>query len=327
MRCLVTGATGFIGSRLAEELIRLGYSVNVLVRSPQKLSSLLVDEVTVIEGDVLDSIAVHQAVHNCDVVFHLAAFAGIWAKDKMLPYKINVIGTQNILKASASENVRKVVFTSSAGTLAPSRKDELVDELSPLPDSYLTDYEKTKMQAELLCRVYFNRGLDVVVVNPTRVFGPGPLNKSNSVTILIKNYLEGKWRFLPGNGKSIGNYVFIDDVINGLIMAMQLGVSGEKYILGGENVSFNELFRMIAEVGGRQYKLFHIPFPLVYALAETEQFMAVAFGKKPLITPSWAKRYSQNRLVSSEKAKNSLQYTITPLPVALEKTIMWLAGS
>ena len=324
MRCLVTGATGFIGSRLVEKLLDSGYSVNVLVRTPDKLGAPIRDKVQVFTGHILDRDAIALAIQQCSTVFHLAAFAGIWSKDIMLPWKINVDGTNNILEAALKYNIQKVVFTSSAGTLAPSVHGREVDEDTPLPDTYHTSYERSKVQAEQLCHDFYRRGLNVVVVNPTRVFGPGPLNKSNSVTLLVKKYLNGSWRFIPGSGEYIGNYVFIDDVVAGHIQAMNSGNGGEKYILGGINISFNEFFRQLSIVGNKNYKLFHIPYPFIQSLSYFELFRANITGKNPLITPPWARRYRENRLVSNKKAIENLGYEITPLPEALEKTIRWL---
>src|SRR5690554_4654924 len=139
MKCLITGATGFIGSRLTKELVRRGYDVNVLVRSPQKLDPLIAGKITIHKGDVLDAKSINEAVRGCAVIFHLAAFAGIWSVDKSLPFRINVTGTENVLKAAVDHKVQKVVYTSSAGTLKPSDGLEEIDEESPLPLAYHTD--------------------------------------------------------------------------------------------------------------------------------------------------------------------------------------------
>jgi len=263
-------------------------------------------------------------MQDCDVVFHLAAFANIWSKDKMLAYKTNVTGTKNILEEALRNKIKKLVFTSSAAVFPPSQNGEEIDETSLLPENYLTDYETTKVQAEQLCIDYCKKGLDVVMVNPPRVFGPGLLNKSNSVTILIEKYINGKWRIIPGNGEAIGNYVFIDDVVNGHILAAQKGISGEKYILGGTNISFNEFFKVLTRISGKNYRLFHFPFSLMLAISKFELFMADTFGKNPLITPPWTRRYLQNRPLSSKKAITRLKYAVTPLEEGMRKTIDWL---
>ena len=324
MKCLVTGATGFIGNRLVHALLKSGFQVNVLARSPQKVRELYNEKVNLFQGDLCDKETILNASLQCDVVFHLAAFANIWSEDKQLPWKTNVTGTENILEASLANQVKKVIFTSSAAVFPPSRDHEILDETAQLPDHYLTDYETTKKQAEQLCLKYHKKGLDVVIVNPPRVFGPGMMNKSNSLTIIIKKYLLGRWRIIPGSGDAIGNYAYIDDVVNGHLLAMSKGISGDNYILGGSNLSFNQFFEILSDVSGKSRLMFHLPFLFMYSFAKTELFFAEHFGKKPVITPPWVKRYVQNRLLSSKKAEDNLGYTITPVQKAVAATIEWL---
>lgn len=324
MKCMVTGSTGFIGNRLVNELLNRGVEVHVLARSQKKVNELYGNKVTFFGGDLWNTDVMEEATRNCYIIFHLAAFANIWSKDKMLAYKTNVTGTKNILEAALRNKIKKVVFTSSAAVFPPSQNGEEIDETFPLPEKFLTDYETTKVQAEQLCIDYCKKGLDVVIVNPPRVFGPGLLNKSNSVTILIEKYINGKWRIIPANGEAIGNYVFIDDVVNGHILAAQKGISGEKYILGGTNISFNGFFDVLSRVSGKNYGLFHFPFTLMLAISKFELFMADTFGKNPLITPPWTRRYLQNRPLSSKKAITHLKYAVTPLEEGMRKTIDWL---
>lgn len=327
MKCMVTGSTGFIGNRLVNELLHRGEEVHVLARSQKKVVELYRNQVTFFGGDLWDTYVIEEATRNCDIIFHLAAFANIWSKDKMLAYKTNVTGTKNILEAALRNKIKKVVFTSSAAVFPPSQNGEVIDETFLLPKNFLTEYERTKVQAEQLCADYCKKGLDVVIVNPPRVFGPGLLNKSNSVTILIEKYINGKWRIIPGNGEAVGNYVFIDDVVNGHILAAQKGLSGEKYIIGGTNISFNGFFKTLANVSGKNYRMFHFPFSLMLAISKIELVLAETFGKNPLITPPWARRYLQNRPLSSKKAIAHLNYTITPLEEGMRKTIDWLKSN
>lgn len=326
MKCFVTGGTGFIGNQLVEALANKGYEVNVLVRKAKDFENKF-RHVTVFEGDIFNSDILDKAIKSCDYIFHLAAYANLWSKDKTLAYRTNFIATQNILELALKHKIKKVVFTSSAATLPPATGTELIDESFPVPEFYLTEYETTKQQAEQLCIDYCKKNLPIVIVNPSRVYGPGFLNKSNSVTILIKKYLEGKWRIIPGDGTQIGNYVFIDDVISGHINALEKGRSGERYILGGTNISYNEFFSLLAKVSGKKYKMFHLPMWVMMIVAKFELIMAEGFGKKPLITPPWIKRYQQNRPLSVEKAKREIQYAETPLETGIKKTITWLKTS
>ena len=323
MKCFITGGTGFIGNRLTEALSEKGFELNILVRNRSAIENKF-QNAKIFEGDLFDTEVLDQAISGCESIFHMAAYANIWSKDKTLAYRTNVVGTKNILDLAVKHNVKRVVFTSSAATLPPNEKGELVDETFPIPKKYLTEYETTKQQAEQLCIEYNKKGLNVVIVNPSRVYGPGFLNKSNSLTIMIRNYINGKWRIIPGNGSQTGNYVFIDDVISGHILALEKGKSGEKYILGGSNITYNDFFDLLAKVSGKKFKMFHLPLFLMIIVAKFELFMADNFGKKPLITPPWVKRFQQNRPLSSEKAKKEIQYSPTPLEIGIKNTINWL---
>ncbi len=322
---MVTGATGFIGNRLVQELLNSGYQVNVLVRSKNRIPAEQQKQVSIFEGDLFDLEMIDAAMKSCEFVFHLAAYANIWSKEKNLAYKTNVTGTRNILDTALKNGISKVVFTSSAATLSPSSEaNEEMDENSPVPEKYSTDYETTKREAELLCLEYVGKGLKVVTVKPPRVYGPGKMSKSNSVTLMIKLYMKGTWRFIPGTGEQIGNYAFIDDVVKGHILALQKGTPGETYIVGGTNASYNLFFKTLREVSGKNYRMVHLPFSLMLAISKFELFMAETVGKKPLITPPWIRRYLQDRLVSSGKAMREIGYTITPLRDGISKTIVWL---
>ncbi len=323
MRCFVTGATGFIGHRLVERLAEKGFEINILIRKSGTVFNSI-QGITVFTGNLYDVNLIEEAMKGCEYVFHLAAYANLWSKDKNLAFNTNVTGTENILKAALKNNIKKIIFTSSAGTLPHSNEFEQVDESYPAPEKYLTEYETTKQLAEQLCIEYTKKGLDIVIVNPTRVYGPGILNKSNSLTILIKKYVEGKWRIIPGDGGQFGNYVFIDDVVSGHILALEKGKSGEKYILGGENISYTGLFDLLATATGKKYKMFHLSMSLMMLVGKVEYFLAENFGKKPLITPPWVKRYQQNRILTSKKAESELAYVITPLKTGLTETISWL---
>ncbi len=324
MKYFLTGVTGFIGLELAKFLLQKGHIVHALVRSPGNPALPQNPNLVVFKGDVSDEKVIANAMQGCSYVFHLAGYTKPWSKDKSLPYKINVVGTRNVLNAALKNKAKRVVFTSTAGTLKPSDTDEEVDENSLIPLFYLTDYERTKREAEELCFSYITKGLDVVIVNPSRVYGPGQLNKSNSVTILIKKYIAGKWRFIPGSGKNTGNYVYIDNIVDGHILALGKGKKGERYILGGENVSFNELFKLIQDVSGKKYKLMHLPLWLMKAVSKIMLILAEGFDIEPLITPAWVKRYNQNRVITSKKAIAQLGYKITPLGAGIKKSIDWL---
>jgi nucleoside-diphosphate-sugar epimerase len=325
MRTLVTGATGFIGSRLVERLIAEGGQVTILNRrngSPPFASSLLVRACT---GDILDIGSIRRAMEECDRVYHLAAFAKPWAKDPSTFMQVNVSGLRNVLHAARDAKIRRVVFTSTAMTIGPS-PETLADETSPPPAFARTLYEKSKLMAEAVARQSNDAGLPVVVVNPTRVFGPGPLTEANSVTRMIQLYIEGRWRWILGTGREVGNYAFIDDVVTGHMLAMERGRPGERYLLGGANARFAEFIRTVGEISRRAHRLIHIPAPLALAFARFEATRARLFSSQPVISPEWVRTFLDDWAYSTGKAERELGYRPTPLREAMTRTIAWIEG-
>lgn len=320
----ITGSTGFIGMELTKQLIEEGAVIHLLVRNPLKADSLAAPGVSVFEGDITDYASVARAMKGCTHVFHLAAHARSFSKDPKDFDRINIDGTQNVLRAAFENKISKLVFTSTAGVFRTTNKHEDAIETSIKPDKYVTEYARTKRQAEILCTDFSQKGLPIVTVYPTRVYGPGIMNESNSVTRLLHLVSKGKWRIIPGDGKTFGNYVFIDDIIKGLKGAMRYGISGEGYILGGENVTFDELFETMKYVSGKKFRLFYIPYPFLWFSSVMMVLIAKITNKRPLISSGWLKSYLTHRRLSSFKAIAELDYQITPLRDGLEKTFHWL---
>ncbi len=327
MKIMVTGSAGFVGIPLCQQLAENGHEVNALVRSSSLDHPLRRPGINIIEGDLLEPESLEKAVDGCGQIYHLAAFTGVWSPDPTIYHKVNVDGTKAVLDAAVRAGVKRVVITSTAGVIGPSpgKGTQVNEETNPIPE-LTTDYERTKLESEKLAFRYLEQGLDVIIVNPSRVFGKGWLRDSNSVTRLIKLYDEGKWRFVPGDGDRVGNYVYVDDVVNGHLLAMDHGKPGERYILGGANLSYNELFGLLREVTGKDYRMVHLPVSSMMAFARAEVFMAKQLGKKPFIVPDLVKKYTKDWILSSSKAETELGYTITPVKTALEETLNWIRG-
>jgi nucleoside-diphosphate-sugar epimerase len=321
MKSLITGGTGFIGERLAAQLIARGESVRILCRNPRTTHPGADAERC--KGDILDPTSLSRAIAGCDRVYHLAGYAHGWSRLPSTYFTVNAGGTRNVLEAARRAHVRRVVVTSTVMTIGPSNgtpASELTNRQIPM----LTHYEQSKTVAEQIASDYARNGLDVVVVNPTRVFGPGILNEGNSATRMIKLYIEGLWRLIPGDGDAIGNYAYVEDVARGHILAMELGGRGERYILGGENVSYNEFFEAVSRAAGTRRVLFHIPGPLAITVAYGDEFRARLFRGHPSLTPGWARTFLLNNAYSMAKAERELGYRITPLKEAMEATVAWL---
>lgn len=323
MKVFITGATGFIGANLCLKLAESGMTVHALFRSESKASILKHENIKIFKGDLLDLESLLRGMEHCEQAYHLGAFAQVWSKDLDLCRTVNVEGTHNVMKAALRAGLKKVVITSTAGVFGPSKNNPVEEDCERTTD-FFTDYEASKCAMESDIMEYAGKGVHFVIVNPTRVYGPGILSQANSMSKIVDRYIAGKWRILPGDGSKIGNYAYIDDVVSGHLLAMERGRLGERYILGGEDASYTDFFRILAEVSEKHYRLFKIPQSVMMGFSSLFLFSAKVFGVKPLITPNWTRRFLQDWSVSSRKAEQELGYTITPLKEGLQKTIEWL---
>ncbi len=323
MKLFITGATGLIGMPLAIKLAEMGHEVHALYRCPEKKVGMEHPNLYFHKGDILDVQSIERAMDGCQGVFHLAAYAKLWAKDPATYFKINVEGTQNVLTAAKKLNVRRFILTSSVAVFGPSSEEKITEETKrSLP--FFNEYERTKVMAEKIVMDASDESFEVIIVNPTRVYGPGLLSESNGVTRLTKLYMDRKLRIIPGNGKSIGNYAYIDDVVNGHILAFDNGKPGETYLLGGENVTFDEFFETLGKATARHIQMVHLPLFILSIIAFIFELGANLLGRPPFITRKWVKRYLYNWEVSSQKAIDELGYQITPLFQGLKRTTLWL---
>jgi nucleoside-diphosphate-sugar epimerase len=321
----VTGAGGFIGGRLVADLVKRGCRVRALARPTTVIPSTHDGQVEWVRGDLLDLESLRRGVNGCEVVFHLAACARNWAPRRDVFFQQNVEGTRNVLAAAHGAGVRRLVCTSTIVTLGPTPPERLGDESTPrMTTRFFTDYEESKTQAESETLAWARRGLPVVIVNPTRVFGPGKLTEGNSVTLMIDQYDRGRLPVLLNQGRNRGNYVFVDDLVQGHWLAMERGHPGERYILGGENVSLKEFFVLVDAATGQSHRQFNLPRSLALAFARFEQLKAEWLGLHPKITPGWVETFLTDWTYSSAKAQRELGYRITPLAEAIRLTCAWL---
>lgn len=327
MNVFITGATGFIGRHLALKLVHQGHFVHALARPGSDTGVLEGAGIRVFRGDLLDPDSIAAAMKDCAQVYHLAGFARAWHRDRATFYRINVGGTRNVLNVALEQGITKAVAVSTAGVLPPSLNGSPVNEDSQRNQRLYTEYERTKSEAEELTRNYARKGLPVVIVNPTKVFGPGPVDESNSATLMIRDYLKGTWKIIPGNGNGVMDYVYVEDVAQGIMLAMEKGRIGEQYILGGEPVSYHRFFNTVAGYTGRPRRLFRLPVSCIMTFAALEAMRAKLFGRKPLITPEWVRKIPFDWSKDSGKACRELGYTARPFEEAVKLTAGWLKQS
>lgn len=323
MKVFVSGATGFIGIQLVKRLAAAGHTVHALYRSQSKADLIRIPGVRLFRGDILEKESLDPAMADCEEAYHTAAFAGVWSRERELVYRLNVDGSLNVLECAGRMGVRRVVLTSTAGILGPST-GEAVHEDSPDPDFFFTDYEASKFQLEQKLLGRHEGGPEVVIVNPTRVYGPGYLSESNGVTRMIQQYMEGGWRFIPGNGKSSGNYVHVEDVVSGHLLAMEKGLPGERYILGGENITYLQLFDFVREASGVRKTLYKIPLPFMLSAAWIMVLILKFTGRPPLIVPNLVRKFNHSWIVSSGKAIRELGYDPMDARTGIRQTVQWI---
>ncbi len=246
MRALITGGTGFLGANLAAYLRQQGWTVRILRRATSSLEAVKDLEVEHALGDVLDPNSLLSAMVGCDVVFHTAAISAYWRTPAEQILRVNVEGTRNVLAAAREMAIRRVVLTSSLAALGVPEPGTLLHEdhsYNLPPGRFLYGYSKAL--AEAVARVFVDQGLEVVIVNPSVILGPRDIHRISGSLIL-----EMARRRVPALPPGGVNVVAVEDVARGHVLALERGRPGERYILGGENLTYRELADQIAEVVG-----------------------------------------------------------------------------
>ena len=318
---LITGGTGFIGIPLVKKLHELGHKLKLLIRESSNTTPFKeLNDIDYVIGDVQDISSLEKAVNKVDAIYHLAAYTGIWAKDKSIYYDVNVKGTENVVNV-ALENNLKLFYVSSFTALGPTPQ-EPVDETHEKEDFFM-EYEKSKFQAKKLVKSYIPKGLKVMMFYPGIVYGPGDFNIFGR---MLFDVMRGKMFPLgicPGKGESMTCLSYVYDTSNVLADVINReDLFGEDFILGGENVRFKEYLDLIAKIG-RDKKAIKLPFIFAMAYAWLLEVKAKFNKKSPYLTRPTLRAIKHHRSYSSKKAINKLGYKITPLKEGLEETINW----
>jgi nucleoside-diphosphate-sugar epimerase len=318
---LVTGGTGFIGIPLVKKLHELGHGLKLLIRDSSNTTPFKeLNNIDYIFGDIQDVSSLEKAVNNVDAVYHLAAYTGIWAKDKSIYYDVNVKGTENVANIALKNNL-KLFYVSSFTALGPTPQ-EAVDETHE-NENFFMEYEKSKFQAKKLVKSYIPKGLKVMIFYPGIVYGPGDFNVFGR---MLFDVMRGKLFPLgacPGKGESMTCLSYVYDTSNALADVLtREDLSGEDFILGGENVRFKEYLDLIAKIG-RNKKARKFPFRVAMAYAWFLEVKAKFNKKVPFLTRPTLRAIKYHRCYSSKKAMDKFGYKITPLKEGLEETISW----
>jgi nucleoside-diphosphate-sugar epimerase len=319
MNIFITGATGYIGNILALKLADSNNIIHALVRDPGKATNLAHPNIKLFKGDINDIDSIKRSMEGCEQVFHLASFARLWARPSNIFFKVNVEGTNNVLAVAVEQNVFGFVYTSSTAVFGTSI-NEPFSENDPRIIGFNNDYDLSKCMAEKLVMDYAAKSLHALVVNPSRVYGAGNETYSNPFTRFFKALIKGKIVPVPKCPDVVANYSYVHDVVEGHILAMKHGRRGERYILGGENISYSELFKIVREIlPGRN--LIAIPKVLLKLVGRIQLARFYLTKKQPAFTPSAINRYYSNTAFSCQKAIEELNYKITPFKNGMIETI------
>ncbi len=320
MRALVTGATGFVGSAVARALVNAGWQVRVLVRSSSDRRNLERLPVEIAVGDLADNVSLDRAIADCAALFHVAADYRLGAREPEQLYRTNVEGTRNILSAARHAGVARIVHTSSVATIGLPADGSPGEEQTPVS---LTDmighYKRSKYLAEQLVRDAAQRGDSVIIVNPSTPIGPGDA-KPTPTGQLVLDAASGR---MPAYVDTGLNVVHVDDVAAGHLLAFHRGRVGERYILGGQDMTLREILVHIAALVGRKPARIRLPHAAVLPVAFASEAFAKATGRDARITLEGVRMSRKRMFFSSAKAVRELGYQWRPPMEAFDDAVTW----
>ncbi|MBL94059.1 MAG: 3 beta-hydroxysteroid dehydrogenase/Delta 5--_4-isomerase [Alphaproteobacteria bacterium MarineAlpha3_Bin5] len=323
---LVTGGTGFVGSAVVRRLIAFGESVRVLVRQESSRLNLEGMDVSVFVGDVCDDDSVVAALEGCQGLFHVAADYRLWVPDSEKMYKTNIEGTRKLMELSIKAGINRVVYTSSVAVLGTSIDGNAADETTPVKfDDMIGPYKKSKYLAEEVVRELIAlKGLPAVIVNPSTPIGPFDIKPTPTGQIIIKAATGA----MPGYVDTGLNIVHVDDIAMGHYLAYKKGKIGERYILGGDDMTLKEILDLICLNVGRTKPKLRMPHGMIIPIAYLAEAYARYFsGREPFVTIDGVKMAKKKMFFSCTKAKRELGYAHRPGYEAISDAITWFRNN
>jgi dihydroflavonol-4-reductase len=320
MKALVTGATGFVGSAVARKLLREDCEVRVLVRRGANLRNVELLDVEIVEGDLTDPASLLEACEGCDAVFHVAADYRLWAKNPSEIYRANCDGTRALLHAARQARVRRIVYTSSVAVLGIPKDGTPGDEETPVTlADMIGHYKRSKFLAEEIVREFVRAGQPIVIVNPSTPIGPRDVKPTPTGRIVL-DAAAGRMPAYVDTGLNVAH---VDDVAEGHWLAYRKGRIGERYVLGGTDLSLRAILAEIADITGRKAPKIRLPHAAVMPVAVVSELIAKRSGRPPLATVEEIRMSRKKMYFSCAKAKAELGYAPRPARQALQDAITW----
>ncbi len=321
MTVLITGASGFVGSAVLRHLVRAGHRVRALVRPDSDRRNLDGVPVEIAVGDLRDRASLERAAAGCSGLFHVAADYRLWTPKPDGIYQTNVSGTRELMLAAAAAGVERIVYTSSVATLGLTPDGTPADETAPAAiDDMIGHYKRSKFLAEAeVLKLAGDEGLPVVIVNPSTPVGPRDIKPTPTGRMIV----EAAAGRMPAFVDTGLNLVHVDDVAAGHLLAYERGAVGERYILGGDNMTLREILRDIAAITGRRPPRVRLPHGLVLPIAYLAEAWARVSGGQPFATVDGLRMAKQTMFFSSQKARDALGFKPRPAVEALGDAVEW----
>jgi len=321
MTTLVTGATGFVGGHVARLLAERGEPVRVLVRPTSRTEMLEGIRCERVTGDLCDSSSLAEALEGVHRVFHVAADYRLWTRDPAEIYTSNVEGTRNLLALARQTSVEQFIYTSTVATIAvPTPDGSLADETTPASlKQMIGHYKRSKFIAEREVMAFSREKMRVIVVNPTTPVGPGDWKPTPTGRIIV-DFLNGRMPAFVDTGL---NLVAVEDVAEGHLLAAERGRPGERYLLGGQNMTLEEILAELARITGRRAPRLRIPHGVALAAAYVDTAFSRMLGREPHIPLEGVKIARHRMFVNTAKAGKELGFHPGPVPEALERAVRW----
>jgi dihydroflavonol-4-reductase len=316
----ITGATGFIGASIARQLLLQGCTVKALVRKGSDRSNLAGLPIDFCEGDLRDEESLARGLDGCDTLFHAAADYRLWTRDPATMYAVNVDGTRALLDAALRAGVNRVVYTSSVGTLGNRGDGTPGTETTPVAfGDMVGHYKKSKFLAEREAERFLERGLPLVIVHPSTPVGPFDIKPTPTGKIIV-DFLN---RRMPAYLDTGLNLIDVEDCAIGHILAARHGRIGEKYILGNESLTLQQIFTMLEEISGLPAPRVKLPYTPILLAAYVNEGIARITGKEPLIPLAGVQMAGKHMFFDSAKAVAELGLPQQPVRTALAKAVAW----
>ena len=321
MKIFVTGATGFLGSHVARQLLARGADLRLLVRATSRTDNIDDLPAECVVGDLRDLESLRKGISGCEFAFHVAADYRLWARNGQELYDSNVEGTRNILQAARDTGVRRVVYTSSVATMGFGNNGRLTDERAPISlEDMIGDYKRSKFMAERLVIEAGQAEQNVVMVNPTTPIGERDIKPTPTGRIVV-DFLQRKFPAYVDTGL---NLVDVVDCAEGHLLAMEKAVPGERYILGGENLTLKQILDKLAAITGMSSPKVKLPYAMAYATGVVDTLVTGTIRKRePRVTLDSVRMGRKKMFVTSAKAERELGWNPRPVDDALRRAVEW----